>query len=55
MENKDISITLTVQQWNIVMNAVVQRPFVEVAEIFSEMKKQAEAQVSAPSDAPAAG
>lgn len=46
MENKEISILLSVQAWNIVMNALGQRPFAEVAELISIIKKQAEAQLA---------
>ena len=46
MENKEVSITLPVQAWNVVMNALGQRPYVEVAELIANIKKQAEDQIS---------
>jgi len=42
MEDRNLSITLPVAAWNVVMNALGQRPFAEVAEIISAIKKQAE-------------
>jgi hypothetical protein len=42
MEDRNLSITLPVAAWNVVMNALGQRPFAEVAELISEIKKQAE-------------
>lgn len=42
MENKEVSITLPVQAWNVVMNALGQRPYVEVAELIANIKVQAE-------------
>ena len=42
MENKEISITLPVQAWNVVMNALGQRPYLEVAELIANIKVQAE-------------
>jgi len=46
VENKEISILLSVQAWNVIMNALGQRPFAEVAELISIIKKQAEAQLA---------
>lgn len=46
MENKEVSIVLPVQAWNVVMNALGQRPFAEVAELITMMKKQAEEQLA---------
>lgn len=46
MENKDVSITLPVAAWNVVMNALGQRPFAEVAELITLIKKQAEDQLA---------
>lgn len=42
MENKEVSITLTVAEWNVVMNAIAQRPFAEVANIITNVKSQAD-------------
>ncbi len=41
-----ISITLPLNAWNVVMNALGQRPFAEVAELIAEIKKQGEAAAS---------
>jgi hypothetical protein len=46
VENKEISITLPVKAWNIIMNALGQRPFSEVADLISVVKKQAEEQLA---------
>lgn len=46
MENKEVSITLPVQAWNIVMNALGQRPFIEVADLIAKIKQQAEQMIS---------
>jgi hypothetical protein len=42
---KEVSITLSVQAWNTVMNALGQRPFLEVADLISSIKIQAEQQI----------
>jgi len=47
----NISISLPAQAWNVILNALGQRPFVEVADLIAELKKQAESQV--PQSAPA--
>lgn len=44
MEN-NVKIELPVNAWNIVMTALGQRPFVEVSDLITEMKKQAEPQI----------
>ena len=55
MENVSVSITMTVAQWNVVMTALGQRPFAEVADIIGNIKMQADQQLTAvPSDAPEA-
>lgn len=51
MEN--LSITLPVQAWNIVLNALGQRPYAEVMELVAEIKKQADEQVNKPVQEPA--
>lgn len=43
VEQKVIAIELPVSVWNIVMNALGQRPYLEVAEIINRMKEQADA------------
>jgi len=46
MENKEVSIVLPVQAWNVVMNALGQRPFLEVADLIAKIKQQAENQLA---------
>jgi len=54
----NIAVTLPVQAWNSILTALGSRPFVEVVELITEIKRQAEGQVApaaAPTpDAPAA-
>lgn len=45
VENKDISITLPTNAWNVIMNALGQRPYLEVAELIANIKVQAENQL----------
>lgn len=51
MENTPIAITLTVAQWNVVMNALGGRPFAEVVAVITDIKSQADAALA---NAPAA-
>ena len=54
MENQSVNVNMTVAQWNVVMNALGQRPFAEVAEIIGVIKTQAEAQLAPkPAEEPA--
>jgi hypothetical protein len=46
VEDKEGSITLPVKAWNVIMNALSQRPFAEVAELIAVMKKQADEQLA---------
>lgn len=46
-----LSIELTVNQWNVVLNAVAQRPFAEVSGLIQEMTQQANSKLPIP-DAP---
>jgi len=46
VEDKEVSITLPVKAWNVIMNALSQRPFAEVAELIAVMKKQADEQLT---------
>ena len=49
-----LTITLPIPAWNIVMQALGQRPFLEVAELIYEIKKQGDAALApAPAPAPA--
>ena len=51
MENLPIDIKLTLGQWNVVLNALGQRPFAEVNEVISAIKAQGERAVSEAKDA----
>jgi hypothetical protein len=51
MENLPIDIKLTLGQWNVVLNALGQRPFAEVNEVISAIKVQGERAVSEAKDA----
>ena len=46
MEQLNVSITMTVAQWNVVMNALGQRPFAEVTDIIVNIKAQADQQLA---------
>lgn len=50
MEDKKVSIELTVPAWNVVMNALGGRPFAEVAELVALIRTQAETQLNAPQE-----
>lgn len=49
MDEKEITITLKVPQWNVVMQGLGNMPFAQVNELVSEIKVQADAQLSATS------
>jgi hypothetical protein len=49
----NLSITLPLQAWNLILNALSQRPYAEVMELIAELKKQADAQVNAVKQEPA--
>ena len=42
---KSVKIELSVKQWEYVLNAIGQRPFVEVADLIAEIRKQASLQL----------
>ena len=46
MENPPINIKLTLDQWNLVLNALGQRPFAEVNEVIMAIKAQGEKAVA---------
>ena len=48
MEDKMVAIELTVAEWNVVMNAIGQRPYMEVAGLITKVKSQADEQLAAP-------
>jgi hypothetical protein len=43
----NIAVMLPVQAWNSILTALGSRPFVEVADLIAEIKRQAEGQVVA--------
>jgi hypothetical protein len=48
-----LSITLTVNEWNVIMASLGKMPFEQVVNVVNEIKKQAEAQmISARNDEP---
>ena len=51
MENLPIEIKLTLGQWNLVLNALGQRPFAEVNEVIMAIKVQGERVVAEAKDA----
>lgn len=46
-----ISIELPAQAWNAILNALGQRPYVEVVELIAEVKRQGEAAIKMLSEA----
>lgn len=47
----NVSITLPVNAWNVVMNALGGRPFAEVAELIAAIKEQAAPQLNVAQEA----
>lgn len=47
MEDREVSITLKIAQWNVVMQALGNMPFAQVASLIEEIKKQADSQLNA--------
>lgn len=45
--DKNVTIALPVAAWNVVLNALAQRPYAEVSELVEEMRRQAAPQVQA--------
>ena len=45
MENTKVTVTLTVQEWNVVLNAIGTRPFAEVHALITEINNQAIPQI----------
>lgn len=45
--NKDATLTLPVNAWNVILHALSQRPYVEVVELLEEIKNQIEPQLKA--------
>lgn len=46
-----IAITLTVNEWNVVMSSLGKMPFEQVVSVIGQIKEQAEAQISASASA----
>jgi|LauGreDrversion4_2_1035121.scaffolds.fasta_scaffold1757685_1 hypothetical protein len=46
MNEKNITVSLPPEKWNIIMNALGQRPYVEVADLIFQIKKQADEQAA---------
>ena len=46
MEQTSVTIAMTVNQWNVVMKALGELPFKDVADIIMSIKTQAEAQLA---------
>ena len=47
MEDKEIAITLKSSEWNVVLNALANRPYGEVMNVIAAMQQQASSQVNA--------
>ena len=52
MEDKEVSITLKVSQWNTVMQGLAQLPYGQVAMLIEELKRQADSQLNATVEPP---
>lgn len=46
MDNQEITIKMTVEKWNVVMQALGNMPFVQVNNIIAELKSQADSQLN---------
>lgn len=46
MESKDLSVTLTVSEWNVVMQAVGAMPYAQVAALIPKIQNQANTQLN---------
>lgn len=46
MEPVKVSIEMTISEWNVVINGLAHRPFIEVVEIITSIKSQAEARMT---------
>lgn len=52
MDDQEISITLKVAEWNVVMSALVGRPYGEVSQLIPKIQQQASSQVTTPEQTP---
>lgn len=48
MEPKNVTVNLPIEAWNVVLNALGQRPFVEVKSLIEEITNQAQGQINQP-------
>jgi hypothetical protein len=46
MEPVKVSVELTIPEWNVIINGLAQRPYIEVADIISSVKAQAEERIN---------
>lgn len=49
MDNNKVTVTLTVAEWNVILNVLGKQSYVEVAGIIQSMNDQAKEQLVAPS------
>ena len=52
MDQTSVTISMTVNQWNVVMKALGELPFKETADIIMSIKTQAEMQLAPKADVP---
>lgn len=45
MENPEVTIVLKANEWNVVLNAMAQRPYAEVENLIKSIKSQGEPQI----------
>lgn len=48
MENNKVTVTLTVAEWNVVLNALGKQSYIDVAGIIQSMNEQAKDQLAPP-------
>ena len=48
MENKNVTVALTVAEWNVVLNALGKQSYIDVAGIIQSMNEQAKDQLAPP-------
>jgi len=52
MEDKEVSITLKITQWNVVMQGLGQLPYFQAVALIDELKSQANSQLNATIEPP---
>jgi hypothetical protein len=52
MEDKEVSITLKITQWNVVMQGLGQLPYFQAVALIDELKRQADSQLNATIEPP---